>query len=330
METFSIFCVKVFVGMETRKLNYDRVVAEFEGSEKGPLVIAFGALHGNEKAGVKALQYLQKMLEVEHITNPDFAFKGNLVGIIGNHKAYNQGERFIDIDINRHWDPEYISQIRSKPFQQLKAEDLEILQVLKIIDEAIHLFKAEKMYILDLHTTSSDGGIFTIPSMDEESQEIAKSLYATVIKGMIDNIKGTTLHYFNSSNFTIPTTAITFESGQHEDPKSVNRAIAAAINFLRTIGCVESRDVENIHDKVLKDFVEEFPKLTKLVVRHNVKEGDDFKMLPGFKNFQKVKKDDLLATDKNGNIYAPEDGRLLMPLYQKKGEDGFFLVKEEE
>lgn len=330
METFSIFCVKVFVGMETRKLNYDRVVAEFPGSEDGPLVVVLGALHGNEKAGVKALQYLQKMLEVEHITNPDFSFKGNLVGIIGNQKAYNLGERFIDIDINRHWDPIYISEIRSKPFNSLKAEDLEILQVLKVIDEAIHAYEPQKLYVLDLHTTSSDGGIFTIPSKEKESQEIAEAMYATVIKGMIDNIKGTTLHYFNDANFTIPTTAITFESGQHDDPKSINRAIAAAINFLRTIGCVESQDVENIHDKVLEEFVEDLPRLTKLVLRHSVSDDDNFKMLPGFKNFQKVSKDDLLATDKNGNIYAPEDGRLLMPLYQKKGEDGFFLVREEE
>jgi len=316
--------------METRKLKYDRVVAEFAGSEPGPLVVVFGAMHGNEKAGAKALMYLQKMLEVEHITNPIFAFKGHLVGLIGNLKAYEIGERFIDIDINRHWDPTYISQIKSKPFQQLKAEDLEILQCVSIIEEAIKIYQPEKMYVLDLHTTSSDGGIFTIPSLHAESQEIAEKMYATVINGMIDNIKGTTLHYFNDDNFSIPTTAITFESGQHYDPKSINRAIAATINFLRTIGSVNSEDVANIHDQVLKDYVEALPRLTKLILRHNVNEGDNFQMLPGFKNFQKVKKDELLATDKNGNIYAHEEGRLLMPLYQKKGEDGFFLVREEE
>jgi succinylglutamate desuccinylase len=36
----------------------------------------------------------------------------------------------------------------------------------------------------------------------------------------------------------------------------------------------------------------------------------------------------LLATDKNGDITTPTDGFLLMPLYQKQGEEGFFVVRD--
>ena len=50
-------------------------------------------------------------------------------------------------------------------------------------------------------------------------------------------------------------------------------------------------------------------------------------MNEGYLNFQEVKKGEHLANDKNGPIYASEDSLILMPLYQKKGEDGFFLVK---
>ena len=42
----------------------------------------------------------------------------------------------------------------------------------------------------------------------------------------------------------------------------------------------------------------------------------------------KVKKGELIAKDKNGDIFSPANGRILMPLYQKQGEDGFFIIKE--
>lgn len=316
--------------MEKGKLENKRIVAQHNGEVGGPLMIVFGAMHGNEKVGVDALTYLDKMLEVEHITNPGFCFKGNLLGIIGNLKAFERGERFIDLDINRHWDKEYIAKIKLKKDEEKLSEDKELLEVNQLIHEAIELFDPPKVYILDLHTTSSDGGIFTIPSNDDESIHIAKGLHAPVITKMMVGLRGTTMHYFNTPNFGKETVALTFEAGQHKDPKSVNRAIAAIINFMRTIACVKSEDVENIHDKILIDYSKNLPKVTTLILRHGIKEDDEFKMIPGFKNFQKVKKGEALANDKNGVIYAPENARLLMPLYQKKGEDGFFLVKDLE
>jgi succinylglutamate desuccinylase len=35
-----------------------------------------------------------------------------------------------------------------------------------------------------------------------------------------------------------------------------------------------------------------------------------------------------MAKDLNGSIYARESGMVLMPLYQKLGEDGFFVGRE--
>ncbi|MGB0432056.1 MAG: hypothetical protein ACPGLV_16395 [Bacteroidia bacterium] len=46
-----------------------------------------------------------------------------------------------------------------------------------------------------------------------------------------------------------------------------------------------------------------------------------------FLNFQKIEKGTLLATDKNGPIYCEQDCFMLMPLYQKQGSDGFFLIE---
>jgi succinylglutamate desuccinylase len=51
-------------------------------------------------------------------------------------------------------------------------------------------------------------------------------------------------------------------------------------------------------------------------------------MEPGFSNFQPVKRGQLLARDRHGDIRAPEAGLILMPLYQSQGTDGFFLARE--
>ena len=45
-------------------------------------------------------------------------------------------------------------------------------------------------------------------------------------------------------------------------------------------------------------------------------------MAPGFKNL--AREGQLLATDKNGEIRAPKDGLVILPLYQGLGNDGFF------
>ena len=80
---------------------------------------------------------------------------------------------------------------------------------------------------------------------------------------------------------------VTFESGQHDDPLSVNRAIAAIINCLRTIGCVRAEDVENRHDALLIESSRHLPKVAELIMCHRIKPGDDFVMRPGYENFQK-------------------------------------------
>ncbi len=212
----------------------------------------------------------------------------------------------------------------------LKEEDLEIREIMEVIHHEIKNNDVDKLVVLDLHTTSSYGGIFSIPTDDEESVRIAIELHAPVVKGMLEGIYGTTLHYFNTENMGIETVAVTFESGQHNEELSVNRAIAAVTNCMRSIGAVEAAHVENRHDRILIEYSQSLPKVTQLLTRHGITEEDEFKMEEGYNNFQTVKKGETLARDKNGKIIAKDDGLILMPLYQQQGEDGFFLVRRLE
>lgn len=305
----------------------ERIIGRFEGEEKGPLLICIGSIHGNEPAGAKALDLMFKMLEVEPITNPNFSFKGRIVGLRGNLRAIKAGKRYLKKDLNRQWTVENVHRIMQPDVSNLEAEDLEVREILELIHAEIADYQPAKFVLLDLHTTTAFGGIFTIITDDPESLKIGKELHAPVIKGLLQDIKGTTLHYFNQQNFGVATTAICFESGQHQEQLSVNRAIAALTNCMRTIGCVKAADVENRHDKLLIEFSNGLPKVSQLIMRHEIREKDKFVMRPNYKNFQFVKKGEEVANDKNGAINIVENGRLLMPLYQKQGEDGFFLIK---
>ncbi len=305
-----------------------RVIGRFTGKDRGPLLICIAGVHGNEPAGVKALDLMFKMLEVEPITNPEFTFKGRMLGLLGNLKAFKKGQRFIEKDLNRQWTPENVQLVRQSPADQLPPEKQEMKELLEIIESEIKEYQPEKLVILDLHTTTAHGGIFTIPTEDEESLGIAIELHAPVITGLLRGIRGTTLHYFKKETTNVPTVALCFESGQHNDPLSINRAIAAITNCLRTIECVKATDVENRHDALLQEYSNGLPKVADLISIHSIKPGDEFRMEPNYENFQPVSKGALLATDKNGEITAPEDALVLMPLYQKQGDDGFFLVKK--
>jgi len=305
-----------------------RVIGSFEGKEKGTLLIVFGGMHGNEPAGYKAIDLMIKMIEVEPITNPNFVFRGKILGLIGNLKAKQQGVRFLEEDLNRCWYDEKIEKINNSDYNQLGAEEQEIKELLQIIHDEIREYKPDNIFVLDLHTTSSKGGIFTIVPDNLTTVKKAIQLNAPVILGLLKGVKGTSTEYFSKGIANIPTVALTFESGNHNDVLSVNRAIAALTNLMTITGNFDKKHVENRHNKLLEEFSKGLPKLSKLLYKHRITENDEFRMKPGYNNFQKISKGEVLAEDKNGEIISQYDGRILMPLYQKQGQEGFFIIEE--
>lgn len=293
-------------------------------------MIVLGGIHGNEPAGVRALESMFKMLAVEPETNPNFRFHGRILGLRGNVRAMKEGKRFIAKDLNRQWTRENVARIRQASEAKLDAEDLELRELLTTIDSEVAEYRPEKIVLLDFHTTTAYGGIFSIATDDPESLRIAVELHAPVVKGLLKSIRGTSLHYFCNDNFSAETVAVCFESGQHDEELSINRAIAALTNCMRSIGCVRAEDVENRHDSLLIEYSKGLPKVTELIEIHAIQSNDHFRMKPGYKNFQSIKKGELLAEDKQGQIHATEDGLILMPLYQRQGDDGFFLIRKVE
>ncbi|HAY72092.1 MAG TPA: hypothetical protein DCX89_09400 [Saprospirales bacterium] len=307
-----------------------RIIGRYTGDRRGPLLFIFGAMHGNETAGVHALDLLFKMLEVEPITNPKFSFKGRVLGLTGNMAAFKAGKRFIDQDLNRCWTIECIDKAFHANKNSEVSEFSEIRSVIRIIRREIEDYKPKKMAFLDLHTFSTTGGVFVLTPEDHESIIAGIELGIPVITGFTKGLHGTSVEYFNEENLGLPTVSLSFECGQHKDPLSINRAIAAMINCMKVVGCIGEEHIENQHNDLLVEHSKNAPKLSRLLLKHLIKPGDGFVMEPGFTNFQPVAKGTLLAKDIRGPIYAPFDGMILMPLYQSLGEEGFFIVEPYE
>jgi succinylglutamate desuccinylase len=312
--------------MSTRK--YKRVIGKHIGTQRGPMLVCIGGMHGNETAGVEAIHMMVKMLEVEPVTNPHFEFSGMFLGLAGNLAALRKGVRYIERDLNRQWKDENVERILKSRRASLEAEDREIYDLIKTIKKEVRAYRPSHIIVLDLHTTTAYGGIFTIASDDFRSLRICVELHVPVITGMLKGIQGTTLHYFNKNKLNADTTCIVFESGQHEETLSVNRAIAAITNVMSIIGCINAEDVENQHEQLLIEYARGLPMVAEHVTTHSITPGDHFLMHPGYKNFQAIQRGEELARDRNGPIFAPIDGLILMPLYQSQGDDGFFVVRE--
>ena len=305
----------------------DRIIGSFKGDVSGPMLICIGGIHGNEPAGVEAVQHIMNLLSIEPLTNPDFSFKGSFVGIRGNLMALKGGCRFIEKDLNRSLMKDHVKSVLESEPAVLQNEDREIYELVNTIRAEIKDKNPTEVVVLDLHTTSSGGGIFVLTSREEQSIDIGMSMNAPVITGFADSIEGTTMEYFVTENFGVPMTSVVFEGGQHRDPVSVNRIIAAVLNCLSKLGCIQEDDIDNRHNYILKDYSRDLPKVSKLLYRYDVHDVPQFRMLPDLQNYMPVSEGEVLAYENGEEIRAPFDGLLIMPKYQPQGTDGFFIVQ---
>lgn len=307
-----------------------RVIGTYDDGLEGPLIIAMACLHGNEFLPYRAIDYVLKMLEVEHVTNPEFMYRGKFIGICGNLRATKVRQRYIEKDLNRIWTEELVERISNDNYLPDCEEERELQAVWQRIRKEVKRHKGNQVIFLDFHTTSAEGGVFCMPAHERASLDLAFELYLPVVEGLMETVPHSCLSFMSERHLGKPTFSISVEVGQHEDVNSIYVAIATIINAMRKSGAVQPEDVESRHDDILKIHSKGLPRLSRLEYIHPVRVGDNFVMEPGFKNFQKIKKGTLLATDRYGPIKCKNDRILLMPLYQVKGSEGFYLIKKDE
>lgn len=296
----------------------NHIISEIPSDENETLFVLIGAMHGNEVGGINAIKKVAEVLEKKKEQ-----IRCHFLSLEGNKLALKHKRRYIDADLNRLWTKEHLESAYSQ------ADNYEEYKHLHDLHNTINLrldrnFK--RKVLIDLHTTSAQGGVFIVCEETEENKNWTLNLQVPTVFDLSNNLEGTAIHHYHEKGFQ----SMAFEGGNHNNPESVNRMESAIWLSLKHFGCLKKgfESIYSFHRKRLVEATAGLPAHCRLKYRHGLEPFDDFEMLDGFENFSKIEKGQILGRDKNGNIKAPYSGLLLMPLYQKQGTDGFFIIEE--
>ena len=293
------------------------LIGSIVGSQPGPTLLITAGIHGNEPAGVFASERVLPLLKEQKAS-----IRGEVVFLRGNTRALERKVRYIDEDLNRQWTSTTIAANKSRSSKT--SESLEQQELLTYLSAAINRARGE-VYFLDLHTTSAAGEPFATVGDTMRNRRFALMFPLMIVLGLEEQIEGTLLEYLNN----LGAITLGFEAGQHEALSSVDHheamiwnAVAATGNLAREHGADQER-----WQSVLKR-AGKGSRVIEVRYRHSIRPEDNFRMESGFRSFDPVKRGQLLATDVSGEVTARESGLILMPLYQRLGDDGFFLARE--
>jgi len=293
-----------------------RNIGGFNGNKKGPNLVFFGGIHGNEHYGIYALRKV-----IDDLNQTKIDFKGNLYAIAGNLKAIEAGKRYIGKDLNRIWFPNTLIPKKERTHVSEYNEKIGILnKLIEILDNG------QPTFLFDLHTTSSHSMPFISISDTLKNRKIIKNLPIHLVLGLEELLDGPMFSFF--SELGLP--AMLFEAGQHDAISSYENHVAFIWMILAELKCIRKKNIYEYHkfEETLKKSSPGGSKTYEIKYHHLIQDHEHFKMKDGFVNFQKVEKGETIAHNIHGRILAKRHGYIFMPLYQSQGCDGFFLVKE--
>lgn len=301
--------------------EFQRIVGSYKGEKAGPSVVCLGGIHGNEASGIFALERVFSVLQSRRPP-----FRGELVGIAGNLSALSKSLRYVEEDLNRIWIAERVEQVKAtEPSPNENAENAEMRELLVALGEVFARTRGE-VHFIDLHTSSAFGAPFVLLGDTLRNRKFAFQFPVPVILGLEEQIDGTLLEYVNSLGHV----TLGFEAGEHDEETSIDNQEAAIWVALMAAGNLDSDVVPEAMEARarLAESVDHLPRVLEIRYRHAVDPDDNFRMKNGYRNFQKIRAREHLATDQQGDVLAKHDGRILLPLYQGLGNDGFFIGRD--
>lgn len=293
-----------------------RIIGHIKGNSPGPTLVFFGGIHGNEPAGIHALKHVFSQLETE--TNLLF---GEFFGIAGNLSALAKGIRFVDEDLNRIWLPHRMGSLSSpEPDGTIEREEMHTLN--QMIHEILET-ASPPFYFIDLHTTSGETEPFIVMNDSLLNRRFTRNYPLPCILGIEEYLTGALLSHINEMGYV----AFGFESGRHTDNKAVTNAEWFIWYTLGLTGFYKM-DKRRLKEIKAKLNISNTPKrFFEIYHQHLIQEDEDFKMLPGFVNFQTVPKGADISMSFGKPITTKRSRQLFMPLYQDKGYEGFYFIR---
>ncbi len=298
-----------------KSIILNRIIGKIKGDKSGPTMVFFGGIHGNETAGVFALNQVFSALNPEDIS-------GTLYAITGNMAALKANKRYLNNDLNRLWFETRIKDIQNQ--SHLNSEEAELLEIFKILH---HILETESgpFYFIDFHTTSSKTLPFITINDALINRKFSMLFPVPLVLGIEEYLEGPLLSYINELGYV----SLGFESGQHDEKDAVLNCEAFIYLALVYAKVMTPNSLINfpVYYRQLQEQSQYLKEAFEVVFLHRVKASDHFEMLPGFKSFEKITKQTRLATDTEGAIVSKYNARIFMPLYQKMGAEGFFIIQ---
>ena len=300
------------------KIHIDRIIGQLKG-KPGPTCLFFGGVHGNEPSGVLALQEV-----FEEISSKNSEICGSFYAIGGNLGALANGERYHESDLNRLWTEKRMTQVEKGQFNAENEDEKEMLEIFELVEDILDK-ESGPFYFFDLHTTSSKTSPFITVNDSLLNRKFTKLFPIPLILGIEEYLDGPMLSYYNEKGFV----SFGFEGGEHYHKASIQNHKDFIYLSLVFTGLLEKNE---------SDFQASYSRLDsqsagmshfyEIYERFAIKDGDHFEMRNGYTNFQKVKKGEVVATYNGAEQSIDDHSMIFMPLYQSRGNDGYFLIRK--
>ncbi|EAR16621.1 succinylglutamate desuccinylase/aspartoacylase family protein [Robiginitalea biformata] len=297
-----------------------RIIGDIRGPEPGATLICFGGIHGNEPAGILALEEVFRQLE----SAKEPLSAGRFIGVRGNLPALRRSKRYLEQDLNRIWTRTRIGQVCATAPGERSTEEHQLAEILTWLRELLEE-EQPPFYFIDLHTTSSPTLPFVTMNDAVINRKFAQLFPVPVILGIEEYLDGPLLSYINELGYV----SLGFESGQHQEPSAADSAVDFVRLALIFAGLLSDTGGRETRSRLanLREAAKGDAAFYEVYYRHALQSAREFRMVRGLKSFQPLPGGTLLAHDRDEPVFLKRKGILFMPLYQEQGEEGFFLIR---
>jgi succinylglutamate desuccinylase len=259
----------------------------------GTHVVIVGGTHGNEPGGVKAIVELHRAFGNGKVS----LNQGKISFLLGNPNAYEKDIRYIDYDLNRHFNKREASSVEGR-------RALEIKRFLKDNDDIEAL--------LDLHSVSiGDFRLLVYTKDDTDKTEFAMKISAIPLHFVFhpEHMPGTLIEAASSHGIR----GLIVECGNHYAAQAVETARYHILKFLIHHHLIDDSYMSPESRPASITFYESI----QAIIPHG---GFRF-LIKDVKTGTKLSKGQKFAVDDHGDHVAPQDCYVVVPSRVVKATD---------
>ncbi len=274
------------------------VVAHKEGQH----VVIVGGTHGNEPAGVRAMVALHRQLKNGEIK----LARGKVSLLLGNPRAYQKDQRYIDRDLNRSFGDQDSATIEGR----------RAVEIIKYLHRS-----SDIAALLDLHSVSiGDFKICVYEKQNPQSLDLALNISNLHLHFAYhpEHMRGTLIEAAGKQHIC----GLIVECGNHVSRQGVNTALAHIQALLAHYHLLEKSFSS---ERSMPETITQYESI------QFIKPGTNFRFLiDGVKTGTKLASGQKFARDDHGYHVAPQDCFIVVPsLIVKPTDDdaGFLCIR---